>query len=185
MHPNHSTTELSYPQHSPRTGGMRRGNPTESVRGVLQNLYRPQKLQNSQKAVSYSHTNLRTGCIATCMVPQHIKQIVAVGTVLETLVESVAPLVIDVIPGGCPNMPSAFQNLLDLLRTLIQTGVMFGIVLAVFGVTVSGILYLLPGQNRDRLARRTFKYTLIGLLIVIVGPSFVGFIVSELNPLCG
>lgn len=93
-------------------------------------------------------------------------------------------LAVDVVPSGC-SMPSAFQNLLNLLQTLIEAGVMFGIVLAVFGVTTAGILYLLPGQNRDRIARSTFKYTLIGLLIVIVGPSFVGFIVSELNPLCG
>jgi hypothetical protein len=112
------------------------------------------------------------------------EQSVPVDTDSETLAESVTPLAVDVVPSGC-RMPSAFQNLLELLQTLIEAGVMFGVVLAVFGVTTAGVLYLLPGQNRDRIARRTFKYTIIGLLIVIVGPSFVGFIVSELNPLCG
>jgi len=112
------------------------------------------------------------------------KQTVAVGIDPETIIGIAIPLVVDVIPEGCI-MPGAFQNLLNLLQTLIEAGVMMGIVLAVLGVTTAGVLYLLPGENRDRIARRTFKYTLIGLLIVIIGPSFVGFIVSELNPLCG
>jgi hypothetical protein len=121
-----------------------------------------------------------------------LEQIHRVGTVgidPETITGTVIPLVVDVIPDSCregkEKLPAAFENLLNLLQTLIEAGVMIGIVLAVLGVTTAGILYLLPGEPRDRVARKTFKYTLIGLLIVIIGPSFVGFIVSELNPLCG
>lgn len=99
-------------------------------------------------------------------------------------IDYMLPLVVDVIPDGC-SVPGAFQNLLNLLQTLIDVGVMFGIVLAVGGIIVSGILFLMPGVERNRQARTVFKYTLLGLIVVMVGPSVVGFIVGELNPLCG
>jgi hypothetical protein len=102
-----------------------------------------------------------------------------------TLVAGIIPLVVDVIPDGCEELPGAFESLLNLLQTLINVGVMFGIVLAVGGVVVSGILFLMPGVERNRQARKVFKYTLLGLIVVMVGPSVVGFIVGELNPLCG
>lgn len=103
----------------------------------------------------------------------------------ETIVGAAVPLVIDVIPDDCEELPGAFESLLNLLQTLINVGVMFGIVLAVGGIIVSGILFLMPGVERNRQARTVFKYTLLGLIIVMVGPSVVGFIVGELNPLCG
>jgi len=120
------------------------------------------------------------------MVPQQIKQIVAIGTVLQTLIGSATPLVVDVIPDGCQQeIPAAFENLLNLLQTLIDVGVMFGIVLAVSGIIVSGILFLMPGVEKNRQARTVFKYTLLGIVVVTVGPSVIGFIVGELNPVCG
>jgi hypothetical protein len=99
---------------------------------------------------------------------------------------SVVPLVIDVIPDGCEGeLPGAFQNLLNLLQILVNVGVTFGIILAVGGIVVSGILFLMPSVERNRQARKVFRYTLMGLVVVMMGPSVVGFIVGELNPLCG
>jgi hypothetical protein len=117
-----------------------------------------------------------------------LEQIHRVGTVgidPETIIGTTVPLVIDVIPEECEELPGAFESLLNLLQTLINVGVMFGIVLAVGGIIVSGILFLMPGVERNRQARTVFKYTLLGLIVVMVGPSVVGFIVGELNPLCG
>lgn len=91
----------------------------------------------------------------------------------------------DVVPSEClEEMNPAVQPLFDLIVTFIELAFMFGMLLAVGGLTIAGLMYITGGPATVEKARRIAIATIKGVLIILLAPALVALIVTNLNPYC-
>jgi hypothetical protein len=73
------------------------------------------------------------------------------------------------------------QPLFDLLNTFVEIAFIAGIAFATLGFLWAGILFMMPGEDTTRRAKRVARNTLIGTVLLLGANVIVSFLVSQLG----
>lgn len=80
----------------------------------------------------------------------------------------------------CP-VPPNLVPLFDLLDTFTELALLLGIALGVFGLSIAGIMFMLPGQDWNRRGKSLATHVVIGTIILLSASMIIAFITSQLG----
>jgi hypothetical protein len=82
----------------------------------------------------------------------------------------------------CADMPSQFQEIVDLLTRVQQLGIALALLIATIMLIYGGTLWMRGTPDSQQKARRIIFNTFVGLLIVLMASGLVEFVKDVL---CG
>ena len=94
-----------------------------------------------------------------------------------------APQPLFILPESC-SIPEQMQPLFDLIETFVELGFLLGMLLAVAGLVYAGLLYIIGGPDGRQRSKQVAVMTIKGVLIILLAPTIVSMIITQLNPYC-
>ncbi len=88
-----------------------------------------------------------------------------------------------IIPENC-SIPEQMQPLFNLIETFVELGFLLGMLLAVGGLVYAGLLYIVGGPEARQRSKQVAVMTIKGVLIILLAPTVVSMIITQLNPYC-
>jgi type IV secretory pathway VirB2 component (pilin) len=88
-----------------------------------------------------------------------------------------------IIPENC-SIPEQMQPLFNLIETFVELGFLLGMLLAVGGLVYAGLLYIVGGPEGRQRSKQVAVMTIKGVLIILLAPTVVSMIITQLNPYC-
>lgn len=88
-----------------------------------------------------------------------------------------------IIPESC-SIPEQMQPLFNLIETFVELGFLLGMLLAVGGLVYAGLLYIVGGPEGRQRSKQVAVMTIKGVLIILLAPTVVSMIITQLNPYC-
>ncbi|WP_242695432.1 TrbC/VirB2 family protein [Halomontanus rarus] len=78
-------------------------------------------------------------------------------------------------------IPPSLQPLFDLLNTFTELALLAGVGLGTLGLSIAGIMIVVPGQDWTRRGKDVAKHVIVGTIILLSAQAIVGFIVARLG----
>ena len=94
-----------------------------------------------------------------------------------------SPQPLFILPESC-SIPEQMQPLFNLIETFVQLGFLLGMLLAVAGLVYAGLLYIVGGPDGRQRSKQVAVMTIKGVLIILLAPTIVSMIITQLNPYC-
>jgi hypothetical protein len=81
---------------------------------------------------------------------------------------------------GC-QPPESLQPLLSLIDSFTTLAFLAGISLGVLGFSISGVMYMLPGEDWTRTGKKLGRHAFVGVVILLAAPMIVDYLVASLG----
>lgn len=78
-------------------------------------------------------------------------------------------------------VPADLVPLFNLLDTFTQLALLAGVALGTLGLSIAGIMWILPGQDWNRKAKTTATHVIVGTVILLSAQAIIAFITSQLG----
>lgn len=79
------------------------------------------------------------------------------------------------------DVPADLVPLFDLLDTFTELALLGGVAFGTLGLAIAGIMFMWPGQDMNRRAKRTATNVVIGTIILLSASMIISFITSQLG----